>query len=74
LSGEVKDYVRGLYGKPPAPIDAEVQKKIIGEEEVVTVRPADLLAPGWEKLGRKWLISRIMKKIFYPMPCSRKWH
>ncbi|MBP1761626.1 MAG: oxaloacetate decarboxylase, alpha subunit, partial [Firmicutes bacterium] len=50
--GEVKDYVRGFYGKPPAPIDAEVQKKIIGDEEVINARPADLLEPGWEK-GKK---------------------
>lgn len=47
--GEVKNYIRGYYGKPPAPIDAGVQKKIIGDEAVITVRPADLLEPGWEK-------------------------
>jgi len=42
---EVKDYVKGLYGKPPAPIDEGVKKKIIGGEEVITRRPADLLRP-----------------------------
>src|SRR3990170_1021772 len=42
---EVKDYVKGLYGKPPAPIDKEVKKKIIGDEEVITRRPADMLKP-----------------------------
>ena len=42
---EVKDYVKGLYGKPPAPIDEGVKKKIIGDEEVITRRPADLLKP-----------------------------
>lgn len=42
---EIKDYVKGLYGKPPAPIDREVKKKIIGDEEVITRRPADLLKP-----------------------------
>lgn len=47
--GEVKDYVRGLYGKPPGPIDPTVKEKIIGNEEVISVRPADLLAPRWEK-------------------------
>src|SRR5665647_703560 len=49
---EVKNYVRGLYGKPPASIDPSVQQKIIGDEQVITVRPADLLEPGWEK-GKK---------------------
>lgn len=47
--GEVKDYVRGLYGKPPGPVDPAVKEKIIGNEEVISVRPADLLLPRWEK-------------------------
>jgi oxaloacetate decarboxylase alpha subunit len=42
---EVKDYVKGLYGRSPASIDEKVKKKIIGEEEIVTERPADLLKP-----------------------------
>lgn len=45
---EIKDYVRGLYGRSPAPIKDEMKQKIIGDEEVVTVRPADLLKPGFE--------------------------
>jgi pyruvate/oxaloacetate carboxyltransferase len=45
VSKEVKDYVKGLYGKPPAPIDKGVKKKIIGDEEVITRRPADMLKP-----------------------------
>lgn len=47
--GEVKDYVRGYYGKPPAPMNKEIVEKIIGQEEIITGRPADLLEPGWEK-------------------------
>jgi oxaloacetate decarboxylase alpha subunit len=47
--GEVKDYVRGLYGKPPVPVMDEIRKKIIGDEPVVSVRPADLIDPMWEK-------------------------
>lgn len=47
---EIKDYVKGLYGKPPAPIDPRVKKKIIGDEEPITVRPADLLEPGLNKI------------------------
>ncbi len=49
ISEETKQYVRGCYGKPPAPIDPEVQKKIIGDEVPITCRPADMLPPGWEK-------------------------
>jgi pyruvate carboxylase subunit B len=42
---EVKDYVKGLYGKPPAPISEKIKLKIIGDERVITRRPADLLKP-----------------------------
>ncbi|WP_407308307.1 acetyl-CoA carboxylase biotin carboxyl carrier protein [Desulfosporosinus sp. SB140] len=52
VPGEVKAYVRGLYGRPPASIDPEIQKKIIGDEEPMTVRPADKLEPGMEKAKR----------------------
>ncbi|MEA3406580.1 MAG: pyruvate/oxaloacetate carboxyltransferase, partial [Chloroflexota bacterium] len=46
---EVRDYCKGLYGRPPAPIDPEVMKKALGDEEPITCRPADLLEPGFEK-------------------------
>ena len=50
VSKEVKDYVRGLYGKPPAPIDEKIKRKTIGEEEPITCRPADLLKPELEAI------------------------
>lgn len=46
---EIKEYVKGLYGKSPAPIKEEIRSKIIGDEEVITVRPADLIKPEIEK-------------------------
>jgi pyruvate carboxylase subunit B len=45
ITTETRNYVRGLYGRPPAPIDPEVQKLCIGEEQPITGRPADLLEP-----------------------------
>ncbi|WP_071130338.1 oxaloacetate decarboxylase subunit alpha [Enterococcus timonensis] len=45
VPNEIKDYVKGLYGRPSAPLNPEVVKKIIGDEKPITVRPADLLAP-----------------------------
>lgn len=47
---EIKDYVKGLYGKSPVPISNEIKEKIIGNEEVFTGRPADLLSPELEIL------------------------
>lgn len=42
---EVKNYVKGLYGKPTVPIKEDIRKIIIGDEEIITCRPADLLEP-----------------------------
>ena len=50
---EIKDYVRGQYGKAPAKIDPEIQRKIIGDEEIITVRPADLLEPEFEVMKKE---------------------
>lgn len=47
---EVKNYVKGLYGKPTIPIKEEIKEKIIGSEEVYTGRPADLLESELESL------------------------
>ena len=45
VPSEIKDYVKGLYGQSPAPITDEIKETIIGDAEVINVRPADLLAP-----------------------------
>ena len=50
---EVKDYVKGLYGRAPGQIDPEVQKKVIGEDKPIAGRPADLLAPEMEEVRKK---------------------
>ncbi|ADO83856.1 oxaloacetate decarboxylase subunit alpha [Ilyobacter polytropus] len=47
---EIKDYVRGKYGQSPAPISKEIKEKIIGNEASITHRPADDIAPEFEKL------------------------
>ena len=49
IPAEVKNYIRGYYGRPPAPIDPEIKKKAIGDEEPIDCRPADLIPPGLEK-------------------------
>ena len=53
ISGQVKDYVYGLYGKPPAPIDPEVQKIVLNGyergETPITCRAADILEPELDK-------------------------
>ena len=53
VSNEVKEYMKGMYGKPPAPVNSEISKKIIGDEEVITCRPADLLEPEFDKFKQE---------------------
>lgn len=45
VTTETKNYLKGLYGKTPAPIDPDIQRKVIGDEEPITTRPADILSP-----------------------------
>ena len=45
VSKEIKAYCRGEYGTTPAPINPEVQKKILGDEKPITGRYADTLEP-----------------------------
>lgn len=61
-SKEVKEYVKGFYGRPPAPIDPEIAHKIIGDEEPITCRPADLLEPELGKFREKGEELGIIKK------------
>jgi len=45
VTQELKDYLQGLYGRPPMPADPEVRRLVLGREEPITIRPADLLDP-----------------------------
>ena len=49
ISKESKGLLRGEYGKLPGEVNEEVRKMAIGDSEVITVRPADLLKPELEK-------------------------
>ena len=50
---QTKDLVAGKYGQTLRPMNPDVVKKVIGDQERITCRPADLIAPGLEKLERE---------------------
>lgn len=50
ITNEVKRYLLGQYGTPPAPVNEELRRRAVGNEEVIDVRPADLLAPELDQL------------------------
>jgi len=54
VPNEIKEYLHGLYGQSPAPVDEQIRRKIIGDDVVITHRPADDLAPEFEGLKAKY--------------------
>ncbi len=53
VPGEVRDYIAGKYGRPPAPVDREIMNKVLGDREPITSRPADLLEPKMDKIRKE---------------------
>ena len=51
---EINDYLNGRYGASPAPVNEEVRRKIIGDDEVITYRPADDLKPEFQELKKQY--------------------
>ena len=47
---QTKDLLSGKYGRTVKPFNPEVQKKVIGDREVITCRPADLIPNELEKI------------------------
>ncbi|MBF0281517.1 MAG: sodium-extruding oxaloacetate decarboxylase subunit alpha [Zetaproteobacteria bacterium] len=53
ITNETKSYLKGLYGQPLGEINDEVRKLALGDEESITVRPADLLTNELDALTRE---------------------
>ncbi|MDD2215951.1 MAG: oxaloacetate decarboxylase subunit alpha [Eubacteriales bacterium] len=73
VPNEVKQLVKGMYGKTTVPIKKDVVKKIIGDEEQITCRPADLIEPELEIIKKE--IARyveqeedILTRAMFPKP------
>ena len=62
VTQEVKNYFLGQYGWPPAKVNEDVRKLIIGDEEPITVRPADMIEPKLDKLRRDGQKLGILRK------------
>ena len=81
-SNEVKNYMRGMYGRSPAPINAKLLKKILGDEKPIKHRPADDIPPmlprATEGLDDPKLVQNeedIVSYVIYPEPALEyfKW-
>lgn len=58
---EVKNYLRGLYGRPPGELNPDLLTRVTGKEQPYQGRPADLLEPGLDK-GREELGKYLEKE------------
>ena len=59
---EVKDYVKGLYGRSPAEINPKIKAEILEDEEPITVRPADLIPLEYERMKAEAQEKGLVKK------------
>ncbi|MCL2917673.1 sodium-extruding oxaloacetate decarboxylase subunit alpha [Shewanella litorisediminis] len=50
LTKETEGVLKGEYGATPAPVNSELQQRVLKGAEPVTCRPADLLKPEMERL------------------------
>ena len=73
VTQELKDYLQGLYGRPPVPADHELRRLVLGREEPITIRPADLLEPQVEaarqqvrKLGFEPTDDMVLIHLMFP--------
>jgi len=73
VTQELKDYLQGLYGRPPVPADHELRRLVLGREEPITIRPADLLEPQVEnsrkqvrKLGYDPSDDNVLIHLMFP--------
>ena len=46
---EMKAYLRGKYGKAPGPISPDIMRRVLGDEQPITGRPADLIVETLEQ-------------------------
>ena len=51
ITKETAGVLKGEYGKTAAPVDAELQARVLDGKEAITCRPADLLDPEMESIS-----------------------
>jgi len=77
VTQELKDYLHGLYGRPPGPVDPDLRRQVIGRDEPITIRPADLLDPQVDdarqqvkKLGHQPTDDAVLIQVMFPSLAS----
>ena len=75
---EVKDYVKGLYGRSPGEINPKIKAEILEDEDPISVRPADLIPLEYDKMKveaeGKGLVKReedVLTYALYPQVAEK---
>jgi len=53
IPGEMKNYIKGLYGKAPGPVDPDIAAKVLGDLKPITHRPADDLTETFDGCAKE---------------------
>lgn len=54
IANHTANLLRGMYGETPAPVNKELQDRVLKGEDPISVRPAELIPPMWADLERKF--------------------
>jgi pyruvate carboxylase subunit B len=54
IANHTANLLKGMYGETPAPVNKELRKRVLKGDAPTTVRPAELLAPVWAELEKKF--------------------
>jgi len=54
IANHTANLLRGMYGETPAPVNKQLQDRILKGEDPISVRPAELIPPMWADLERKF--------------------
>ena len=65
ITKETEGVLKGEYGMTPAPVDSALQTRVLAGGEAITCRPADLLAPEFDKLKKELLGLQAEKTLIF---------
>ena len=54
IANHTANLLRGMYGETPAPVNKQLQDRVLKGEDPISVRPAELIPPMWADLERKF--------------------
>jgi pyruvate carboxylase subunit B len=54
IANHTANLLKGMYGETPAPVNKELQNRVLKQAAPITVRPAELLPPMWPELAAKF--------------------